>query len=375
MRRSRIFRIRVCLSFLLLLLLGAVLPGSTSRAAGGWELGARLQSATGWDSNPVEASADPEGEAFFRAQVEVGAARTLTNVLVRRVDVSVRGFDERFLDLAVEHRAQAEFRLRVDQAIGRRGGSGRWEFSTRARTYPDSTRRDFARGRIRWDGQFRLGPRGTLRPTFTYDQLDLEASEIDDRRTLEVGLGYDFGLRPGWVLFAGLELGGMRYDRASIQELPVGAAPVLGARQSDELRRVRLGFRRVGRTVAQVEYGYLAQSSNSLGSSFGRHEIRWIASRALGLGIRAQFFGNLESTHLRDAELEDFQVYLPGEELEARDDNNLVALQVSRELDERLDLHIRHAWYRNETFLVGAYYRKSIWSAGVTWQLGKVSGF
>ena len=357
------------------LLLGLLPCCDGSAWAAGWELGARLQSAGGWDSNPAEATASHDGDNFYRAQAEFGVARNFQSPFARRAEFTVRGFDERYVDLPAEHRAQVELRLRLDQNIGRRGGSGKWEFATRTRTYPDSTRRSFSRERVQWDGRFRLGPRGTLRPSFSYDQIDLRVSDQDDRRSLEVGLGYDWRLAPSWVAFGGLDLGGARYDRPSIRELLPEEPPVFGPNQSDDRRRARLGLRYVGRTVVQVEYGYLSQSSNSLGASYRRHELRWIVSRALALGVRGQFFGNVESTHYSDAELEDFELFLLGEELEARDDNNLVAVQLTRSVGERLGFHVRHTWFRNETFLVGTFYRKSIWSAGLTWQLGRLSGF
>ena len=359
----------------ILLLLSALPAREGLVAAAGWEMGARLQSAGGRDSNPAEATAAHDGDSFFRAQVELGAAREFTTPFARRVELTLRGFDERYMERAEEHRAQFELRLRLDQSIGRRGGTGRWELTTRSRVYPDSTRRDFSRDRVRWDGRFPLGPKGTLRPSFTYDQVDLHVSDQDDRKGIEVGLGYDWRLTPSWVTFGGLDLGGVRYDRASIQELPPEEAPVLGPKQSDERRRARVGVRHVGRTVAQIEYGYLSQSSNSLGTSFGRHELHWIVSRALLFGVRGQFFGNIESTHYRDDELDDFEIFLLGEELEARDDNNLVAVQLARSVGDRVGVHVRHTWFRNETFLVGTFYQKTVWSAGLTWQLGRLSGF
>ncbi|MEZ4648794.1 MAG: hypothetical protein R3E97_08410 [Candidatus Eisenbacteria bacterium] len=344
--------------------------------AGKWEVGARLQSAGGWDSNPHEATAEHEGGSFFRAQGELGCARAFETPFARRAELSVRGFDERYMELPVEHRAQLELRFRMDQSIGKRGGAGRLELSTRNRAYPDTTQRNFSRDRVRWDGRFRLGPKGTLRPSVNYDQLDLEGSAEDDRKSFGVGMAYDWRLRPEWIVFGGLELGGVAYDRPSIVRVPTDGQPVeYGSDQSDAVRRVRVGARFLGKTVAQVEYGYLSQSSNSLGASFGSHQLQWIVSRSLVGQIRAQFFGSIESRQYRDDELDDIEILLPGEELEARDDNNLVAVQVARSVGDRLELHVRQTWFRNETIRIGTYYRKAVWSAGLTWQFGRLSGF
>lgn len=358
----------------LVVLLCAALSGPGHAA--GWDIGARLQSAGGWDSNPNEATAEHDGGGFFRAQGELGFARPFATPFARRAELSIRGFDERYMELPVEHRAQLELRLRLDQSIGRRGGAGRLELSTRHRSYPDTTQRNFSRDRIRWDGRFRLGPRGTLRPSLVYDQLDLNGSEADDRKSFEVGMAYDWRLRPEWIVFGGLDLGGIAYSRPSIQRIPTDGQPVeYGSDQSDAVRRVRVGVRRLGKTVAQVEYGYLSQSSNSLGASFGSHQLQWIISRSLVGQIRGQFFGSIEARRYRDDELDDIEILLPGEELEARDDNNLVALQVARSVGDRLELHVRQTWFRNETIRIGTYYRKAVWSAGLTWQFGRLSGF
>jgi len=47
------------------------------------------------------------------------------------------------------------------------------------------------------------------------------------------------------------------------------------------LRHVSLRLLRYG--LLRVEYGYRSQHSNSVDAVLGRHEIRWLASKALPL--------------------------------------------------------------------------------------------
>ncbi len=356
----------------ILLLLGAVVPAPASDWTAGW----RVQTVGGWDSNPLEALDEVDGDGFFRVQLEGDALRR-SESWIRSLHLSLRGFDERYLDHPREERLQGEGRVRLDHVLGRRGGSGRIELSTRARSYPDSTRRDFGRDRIRWDGHIKLGPQGLFRPSIEWKQLRLRGSDEDDRTEFEVGLGYEWTARPGWALFGGLDLGGKRYQRASVQAERVEGELELsfGKDQRDDLRRVRLGTRALWRGgLYQLQYGYLSQNSNSVGASYGRHELRWLASRGLFFGISTQFYGSLQSTRYDD-DLDEIFVLRPGEVTEAEDDNNLVALQVSRKLAAKLRVHVRHSWYRNESLLVGTFYDKRVFSAGLSWEDGAVSGF
>src|SRR5690606_37933558 len=175
----------------------------------------------------------------------------------------------------------------------------------------------------------------------------------------------------------GLEVGGIRFQRKSLQvEKRDGKSTVtLGPDQRDDHRLVRIGARYLSRMLVQLEYGFRSHRSNSIGSSFRRHEVRWLLSRSRPWGWPGQASGRLESTADTDEDLADLIVIRVGEEEEASDDNNVFALQVGRPLPEGWRLQVRHSWYRNESLLVGDYYEKRVWTFALSWESAGFTGF
>ncbi|MCA9729113.1 MAG: hypothetical protein KC729_15595 [Candidatus Eisenbacteria bacterium] len=343
----------------------------------------RLQTSFGRDSNPLETVREDlpstesiEPDYFYRLQGE--SEITFRNTPVaRRVGLSVRGFLERYDRLPSEARAQAETRLQLDMRAGSKGGVVRLETGWRARTYPDSTLRDFQRAWGSARARVRLGPKGSLQPRFEIWTQDYDRTNVRDQIGTGVELAYEVTLRKDLTATLGLEVGGIRFDRSSLQveRLDDGNRIYLGPDQRDNHRLVRIGGRYLRRALIQLEYGFRSHRSNSIGSSFHRHEVRWLVSRGLPGGFSGQFYGNLESTHYTDKDLVDVIVIRVGEEEEASDDNNVFALQLGRPLLRGWRVQLRHTWFRNESLLVGDYYQKRVWTLALSWESGGFVGF
>jgi hypothetical protein len=346
-------------------------------AAGDVDL--RAQISTGRDSNPLEQLEEEPIEAagFFRLQAE-GILRPRSVPVFQRAAILLGGFTERYGRTSTEKRSQGETRIAADLGVGRQGGSARIEAGWRGRDYPDSTTRNFQRIWTRLRGVFRLGPHGWLIPRIDLWTLDFHQTQERDQVGYGVQMAYEMPLARGLVGHAGLELGGVAYDRSSLQLAPESQGELQveqGPSQSDNFRLIELGARFFRHILIQAQYGFRSQRSNSLGWSLRRHELRWLVSRSVGFGFTGQFYGSLESTHYTDAHLGEIFIFRVGEEQEAADDNNLIALQLAHPLGRSWRIFARHAWFRNESLLVGSYYRKRIWTAGLAWESEGFSAF
>ena len=81
----------------------------------------------------------------------------------------------------------------------------------------------------------------------------------------------------------------------------------------------------------------------------------------------------LEGTHYRNQRfLDAWPVQRPGQ-LEANPDDNLVALRLARPIGRGWSAEGRLSWYRNESLVVREYYRKRIWTLGLTWETGALN--
>jgi hypothetical protein len=308
--------------------------------------------------------------------MEAGASRRGLP-LGATADASGRLLTERYSSLTHEARVQGEIHLGVDLPPSGRRLQVRAEGGERTCSYPDSTERNFHRSWARLATGFRLGPHGVLIPRLDLWSLDIRRTSRRDQAGLGLDLTYEHPLR-GWIVMqGGLELGGVRHGIPSIRAsaLDPGFTDTTAAPdRHDEYRYAHVGLRLLRRLLVRIEYGYRSQQSNSVDAVLGRHELRWLLSSPLPLGISAQFYGNLEHTRYRDRRLDGSEIFRPGE-VEANADDNTVALQLSRPLGRGCTAEIRGAWYRNESLFLQNYYRKQVWSAGLSWEVGQLSSF
>ncbi len=337
----------------------------------------------GRDTNVLE-SLDPD------AAIEETFARLMTQFRLGRrglpggllMDLGGRLLAERYRGMRSEARYQEEVSIGVLAPGPARSGMSRLEAGWSGRQYPDSTIRGFARWWVRPQTQMRLGPTGTLRVRTEVWGLDFRRTDPRDQVGLSVDLTYEHPLRRWLLLDAGLELGGVRHGLPSIQvtdgrqdttEEP-HPLQVEGPDRRDDYRFGHLGVRWMRWVLFRVQFGFRSQVSNSIDAGFSRSEIRWLVARGLPLDLQFQCFGNLETTRYSDRKLDLLDVVLPGE-VEANDDDNTLAIRLSRRIGRGLSADVRYSWFRNESLFLRDYYRKRVLTFGLNWEAGEVSGF
>lgn len=337
----------------------------------------------GRDSNVQESldADDRTAETFARLMTHAGIGRTgLPGGM--RADLAARLLVERYRGMPSEARYQEEIGLVIVAPGPGRQGSTRLETGWGGRQYPDSTTRNHRRWWVRPQTQMRLGPSGVFRVRADMWGLDFRRTGPRDQVGLGVDLSYEHPLRRWLYWDTGLELGGVRHGLPSIQVIDDRQDPmehpqlrqVDGPDRKDDHRFVHVGFRWLRGVLLRVQFGYRSQVSNSIDAGFARSEVRWLVARGLPLGLQFQCFGNLETTRYSDRKLDLLDIVLPGE-VEAHDDDNTVAVRLSRHIGRGLSADIRYAWFRNESLFLQDYYRKRVLTAGVNWETGRVSGF
>jgi hypothetical protein len=80
-----------------------------------------------------------------------------------------------------------------------------------------------------------------------------------------------------------------------------------------------------------------------------------------------QLRGRVETTSYRDSGLADVYILRAGENQEAGEDNNSLQLRLRRPIGTGWSIEGRVSWFRNESLLVGSFYRKTVGSLGVVW--------
>ncbi len=337
----------------------------------------------GRDTN-VQEKLEPDEmieETFARlmTQVRVGR-RALPGGL--RMDLGARLLSELYRGMPQEARYQEEVSLSILAPGPARQGLSRLDAGWSGRQYPDSTIRNHSRWWVRPQTQMRLGPRGTLRVRAEMWGLDFRRTDPRDQIGLSVDLAYEHPLRRWFYLDTGLELGGVRHGLRSIQvidlrqdatEMPQ-PMQVDGPDRKDDYRLAHAGIRWMRGVLLRVQFGVRSQISNSIDAGFTRSEIRWLVARGLPLDLQFQCFGNLETTRYSDRRLDLLDIVLPGE-VEANDDDNTVAVRMSRRIGQGFSADVRYSWFRNESLFLRDYYRKRVLTFGLNWEAGEVSGF
>jgi len=379
---SRRVRIRLRRSpALLLRLLGAACLAwsawSPSALAGG-EL--RLQSTGGYDTNVREALADSNrvGYAFLRLQAE---GRVLFGGLPQRgrAEFTARALGERYDERPDEDRHQGEVAGALYFADARGARRIGVETGLRARDYRAEASRNYWRGWARVTGGLPAGPRGSLIGRFDFWTLDFRRTWQRDRSGVSIELAYEHPLVARTVISGGLELGSIRHGAQTIQaDLSSVSVPpqfLVGPnRREDDLRVAHIGVRRLGRVLLRLQYAFRSQGSNSIDGEYRRHELAWLVSAGLPWSLHGQCFGNWGHTEFTNSSLDDFTVPRVGE-IEAGEDDNTLAVRLSRPVLPGWTADLRLSWYRNESVAVGEYYDKTVATAGLSWELGDPSGF
>ncbi len=358
-------------------------PGSSWRAsearAAEIETGLRVREGGGYDSNLFELvdAKDREGDLFLRRQAD--AELTVRGLLpAGRLSGAVRGLVEQYGRFPAEDRRQGEVTLAWSAAQPRLRRRVSIDGGLRGRDYPDSALRTHWQAWGRLTGAVPVGPVGSLVGRCHLWTLDFRRTARRDRSGASFDLAYEHPVGRRWIATGGLELGTSNHGYPSLRLEADGESPnralVYGRDREDRARFLHLGLRRAGRLLAQAQYGYRTQRSNSVDGRYDRHEVSWLLARPLWGGVTGQFLGHVGWTRYTDPSLEEFDITRVGE-VEAGEEDNTIALRLSRRLLPSLSADLRVAWYRNESAVVGEYYDKAVPSAGITWGWGSGSDF
>ncbi len=273
-----------------------------------------------------------------------------------------QGLFERYVRYDTESRLLGEGEAAIDRPVGDASfwARARWE----GRAYPDSGKRDFHTdllilgttvpfrgGRLSFSGVREGIDYGRTGP---FDRRANGFAGVFRRsfhRRLDGSIGFDFD----WS----------RYGRPAIRIEPSG--PLAVGHQRDRARAARLTARYLRGFLYETELVWESVRSNSFGYSVGRRSATVSVTGWLPASVLFQVRGRLESVDYHDTGLDRVFVFGTGEAQDRGEDNNVLALRARRALLRNLALEGRLSWYRNESLLLGSYYRKRAASIGLTW--------
>ncbi len=275
-----------------------------------------------------------------------------------------RGLTERFDRFATESRYLGEGTLGLSRKIGKSASvwsSGRLE----GRSYPDSMERNFRRTAVSIG--LTAGIRsGQINISGGFGGIDYRRTSWYDRRRRSFSLGYLRALNDRLDLRFLSEFEWSDYGRPAIKQVDVDTFE-FGADQNDRGRLARLELHYLRHLFFELDLTWESVRSNSFGYSVGRRSAEVAVSGYLPGELLLQIRGRLESIAYHDRDLERVFIIRTGEDVEAGEDNNRLFLQLKRSVGRGVDLEARFSWFRNESLLVGEFYRKAVGSMGITW--------
>jgi hypothetical protein len=304
-----------------------------------------------------------QADQFLRlfAEGETGAWRSGPLQALGRI----RALTERYHEAPSESRYQAEGGGEITGRVARAStiwASARLE----GRAYPDSTERNYGRGQVSLGTSVPLRG-GRLSLGTTLGGIDYRRTGSFDRRheilSAEVGTGA--GRRVELRLLTHLEWS--RYARSAIKRIGPDQFDLSG-RQRDHAREIEIGASFHGAWLIEGGLSWQSVRSNSFGYSVGRKRVGAAISGWLPGEVLFQVRGQLEAVSYHDPGLDRVFIIRTGEDQEAGEDNNFGILRLRRAVYERIALDARYSFYRNESLLVGKFYRKSVVSLGLEWR-------
>lgn len=301
-------------------------------------------------------------DSFLRILVE--ASPEPFRARNRSLGLRARGLTERYFTYASDSRYQAEGSFQATQQTGRSASlwlSGRGEF----RTYPDSTDRNYRRASAALGIASKLR-RGELNVAWAVRGLDYRRTSRVDRRAQALTVDVRGPLHPRVDLLATAEFEWSRYGRDAIRD-PSDEAETDPRRQKDRGREARVGIQVMRGWLFEGFAAWEAVRSNSFGYSLGRRSLSAMASGWLPGQLLLQVRGRIESVSYRDHGLADVYILRAGEDQEAGEDNNSLQARLRRPVGPGWSVEGRISWFRNESLLVGSFYRKAVGSIGIVW--------
>lgn len=161
-----------------------------------------------------------------------------------------------------------------------------------------------------------------------------------------------------------LELAGQRstYNRSALVYQPEDSTlSSRGVQQEDRRLAADMRVNYTRSMLVSLGYGFEYNDSNSFGFSYHQHRVVGLFGLSLPGRIWLRGYGGLQWKVYREA----LPRALPVDVERERTESNFLIVDVSRDLNPTVALLVRLAYYDNESIIRGAFYRKTVLSAGV----------
>ena len=134
--------------------------------------------------------------------------------------------------------------------------------------------------------------------------------------------------------------------------------------QRDLSQEIGIGIKYFRTFFIQTFYIYRHNISNSYGFSFIENRLNIIIGKKLSQNYMLKFYGDIESKKYKDTG--DFLIIIDINEDKEKDNRAIVEL--SRNVNENVDLDIRLEWSKNESRVRKLYYSKFLISTGLSYK-------
>ncbi len=153
----------------------------------------------------------------------------------------------------------------------------------------------------------------------------------------------------------------LRYSRQALDRDVVRGLQSAAMQQRDALATGRVALNYGRKMVVQLALEAQANRSNSFGYDFNRWRVSGLLGFRPATGWMLRAAGLLQNKRYRD----DLSKLKPGDIDTEREQSNFLVVDLSRDLSPEISLAGRAAFYDNESVVLGKFYRKTLFFAGV----------
>jgi len=341
----------IALSLLLLCAISGPLSGQAN-----WRLAHRVQLGYEQDSNIAES---------VEGAVQAENLRLLYDLQVRRrsLSFSYRAGAQVYPDFSSENKLTHEIGAAFSRPVSARVELGAQLWS-RFKFFLE-TEQDLICGLLQPFLRYRMDTATWLELGLRQEALDYANSDYFDYAGPGLTLQLYRRIISGWTLSPSIAWQRNVFQRASYGYASSGSYLFLQPdRQEDEQVAAGLHSEWVWRSLLMTcQYKFESNHSNSYGYDYRRH----VLTALFVQGWREWFFRGYFSWQKKTYS-DAIRPFLPVQLDTEQEENNLVALDVSRNLYERLAVVGRIAWYQNESPWADLYYRKRLLQALLEWR-------
>lgn len=311
-------------------------------------------------------------DRFLRLQIDAEPNRIRWGA--QSLALRFRGLTERYDRFSSDSRLQGEGNLEIQRGL-RRGAVVWVKSRLDGRLYPKDSDRNYHRaslalgfGRPLRGGWFALSP--------SYRALDFRRTPPFDRRAQALTIDYRRPIQSNLEVSVGSEFEWSRFGSEAFKKV-LGECKwdTLGRDRRDRARELRVGVHYTKILLLECGLTWKSIRSNTFGFSVGRKRVEAAVSGWLPGRVLFHIRGRAEATSYHDRGLDVCFLAVPGDEQEAREDNNSLLVRMRRPVRRGLALEGRVAWFKNESLLVGSFYRKVTATVGLSWAPGSPSDF